>query len=257
MKPLVWRVRVQATMPSRCTRIILTTAFINSTLERFMLMCHCLSILYLLSPEDFPELLPAEPSAGGSLAQHLGDPGIEFGALFGGEPSLLFSKVRRSPLRERSRRCSMRRVRSTALEAWATTWNLSKVTRALDRFSEMPLIAGWPWPKASFRPWLTDELTKFRLFHAQMPVCLGIGQLLTRNSKEANIKFPDFRLENKLLINQLVNGKARQTASRTLGCVYGLASLRTPRRACAARRPHRQRMPALRRGAAPRRSRLA
>ena len=37
-------------------------------------------------------------------------------------------------------RCSRRRIWSTAADAWATTWNLSKVTRALGKCSATPLM---------------------------------------------------------------------------------------------------------------------
>src|SRR5215472_12099511 len=52
------------------------------------------------------------------------------------------SNVQRSPLRLGSVRCSRRLAWSSAAEAWAMTWNLSKVTRAFGQVVGDPFDEG-------------------------------------------------------------------------------------------------------------------
>src|SRR5437763_10950756 len=89
MKPLVWRVWVQATMPSKCLRTIRATSFIGSTLERRTLVHHCLSMaettLICLRSRIFAQMLTIEPNPRRALGGSLGDQGVEIGATFVGE----------------------------------------------------------------------------------------------------------------------------------------------------------------------------
>ena len=75
----------------------------------------------LLAPEDVGQLLELDPGAGGAFAGDAGE-AVELGRseVFG-----FFQKRPSQVLEFGLRRCSRRRVRSRAFEAWATTWNLS------------------------------------------------------------------------------------------------------------------------------------
>src|SRR5215471_1301514 len=82
MKPLVWRVWVQATMPSKCLRIILAagTHDIGAPLPE-----HGGNDIDLLAVEDVAQVLAVEPGASGALAGRLRDQAVELGARFGGQ----------------------------------------------------------------------------------------------------------------------------------------------------------------------------
>jgi hypothetical protein len=92
----------------------------------------------LLAVEDGAQAFAVEPSAGGTFGGGLADQGIEVGARLGGQ---LLAALERCPAQSFEAGIGAlfnRLVWSRAVEAWATTWNLSKVMRAWGRWSATP-----------------------------------------------------------------------------------------------------------------------
>src|SRR5215472_6835889 len=104
MKPLVCRVWVQATMPSKCLRIILATTFWRNAGAHDIgapLLEHGGDDTDLLAIEDCAQMLAIKPGAGGAFAGGLGDQGIKVSAAGSGQAVAVLEQRPAQPLEAR------------------------------------------------------------------------------------------------------------------------------------------------------------
>jgi len=124
-------------VPSMCLWIILATTFMGSTLSRFTLAHHrsCIAhtTLICFRRRISPSRSRRSQTRGRALPGDLSDERVEVGGLL--RAKAFWVAQQRPPQAPElgARRCSAQRVSLSAREAWATTWNLSKVIWTLGR----------------------------------------------------------------------------------------------------------------------------
>ena len=96
-----------------------------------------------MAAKDAAQLLAVEPGAGGALCCDLGGAGIEAGALALGEAQAVLAQRPAQAFESGTGFLPGRRILSRAAVAWAMTWNLPEVMRALGRCSVTPFMKAW------------------------------------------------------------------------------------------------------------------